>query len=240
MKKMQLEYEIKYGKKNLGCSVTYNLEIYEIPSTETYPYPTRIIDTCGFCDARGIDYDSKIIEDIKNLFVNSKIDNLNAICLIFKANDTRAHTRAEYIINKFLSLFSDDFLNNFIIIFTFAHFSADILTPKTLEGSLTFVKVFGNIENLTKFCFNNYGYFTNDRIDYDSIYDNNTINFNNFFKYLTELNHIIFENSKKIMNSLIYIEKELEKINFKIEEINGEIKHLIEEKKNQVLKNNIF
>ena len=99
MKKMQLEYEIKYGKKNLGCSVTYNLEIYEIPSTETYPYPTRIIDTCGFCDARGIDYDSKIIEDIKNLFVNSKIDNLNAICLIFKANDTRAHTRAEYIIN---------------------------------------------------------------------------------------------------------------------------------------------
>ena len=42
------------------------------------------------------------------------------------------------------------------------------------------------------------------------------------------------------MNSIIYIEKELEKINFKIEEINGEIKHLIEEKKNQVLKNNIF
>ena len=42
------------------------------------------------------------------------------------------------------------------------------------------------------------------------------------------------------MNSLIYIEKELEKINFKIEEINGEIKHLIKKKKNQVLKNNLF
>ena len=237
-KKMQLEYEIKYGKKNLGCSVTDKPEIYEIPSTETYPYPMRLIDTCGFGDTRGIEYDKKIIEDIKNLFDNSKIDNLKAICLIFKATETRMHSRAEYIINKLFSLFSDDFLNNFIIIFTFADSFKNIPAISMLEGNSTFIKIFGNIKNFPKFCFNNIGYFTNDRINYDSIYDNNTKNFNNFLKYLTELNTISLENSKKIMKSRIHIEKEIEKINYKIEEINGEIKLLVEEKKNLILKKN--
>ena len=237
-KKMQLEYEIKYGKKNKGSSITDKPEIYEISTTKAYPLSLRLIDTCGFGDTRGIEYDNKFIEDIKNLFDNSKIDNLKAICLIFKASETREHLRIKYIINKLFSSFSDDFLNNFIIIFTFADSLTDIHAFNILKGNLTFVKIFGDIEKFPKFYFNNIAYFSNDRINYDSIYDDNTRNFNNFFKYLTDLKPISLENSKKVMNCRIHIEKEIESINHKIEKINEEIKQLIKTKKNLVLKKN--
>ena len=63
----QKEYEIKYGKKSLGSSVTDIPEIYQVGPTKLFDNQLQIIDTTGFGDTRGIDYDSKIIEDIHNL-----------------------------------------------------------------------------------------------------------------------------------------------------------------------------
>ena len=115
----QKEYEIKYGKKSLGSSVTDIPEIYQVGPTKLFDNQLQIIDTTGFGDTRGIDYDSKIIEDIHNLLEISKIEKINAICLIFKANETRAHDRLRYLLDKLFSLFGKDVKNNFIIIFTF-------------------------------------------------------------------------------------------------------------------------
>jgi len=235
-KNMQSEYESKYGKKNYGSSVTDKPEIYEIPSTTTYPYSLRLIDTCGFGDTRGSEYDNKIIEDLKNLFDNSRIENLKAICLFFKASETRNHSRTNYIINKLLSLFSDDILKNFIIIFTFIDSLTNIPAINVLKGNSTFVKIFGDIENIPKFYFNNLVYFINDRINCDSIYDDNNINFNNFLKYLNQLEPISLENSKKILTYKIHLETEFKNIFNKIDDINREINQLIETKKNLVLK----
>ena len=237
-KKMQSEYESKYGKKNYGSSVTDKPEIYEIPSTETYPHSLKLIDTCGFGDTRGNEYDNKIIEDIKNLFDNSRIENLKAICLFFKASETRNHSRTNYIINKLLSLFSDDFIKNFIIIFTFTDSLTNIPAINVLKGNLIFEKIYGDIENIPKFYFNSFAYFTNDRINYDSIYGENTRNFNNFLKYLNQLEPISLENSKIIINYRIHFETEFKNISNKIEDINKKIKQLIEAKKNLVLKKN--
>jgi hypothetical protein len=139
--------------------ITDKPEIYKIPSTKTYPLSLRLIDSCGFWDTRGIEYNNKFIEDIKNIFDNLKIDNLKVIFLIFKASETREHLRIKYIINILFSSFNDDFLKNFIIIFTFADSLIDIPAFNILKGNLAFVKIFGNIENFPKFYFNNIAYF---------------------------------------------------------------------------------
>ena len=78
---MQIECEKNMVKKTLVC----NPEIYEIPSTKSYNKSLWLIDTFGLWDTRGIEYNNKIKEDIQNLFDNPKINNLKAICLIFKA-----------------------------------------------------------------------------------------------------------------------------------------------------------
>ena len=107
---------------------------------------------------------------------------MKANCLIFKASETREHLRIKYIINKLFSSFSDDFLNNFIIIFTFADSLKDIPAFNILKSNLTFLKIFENIKKFPKFYFNNIAYFNNVIINYDSIYDGGTINFYFFFK----------------------------------------------------------
>lgn len=69
-KKLQLEYESKYDKKTLGSSVTDKSEIYDIPSNKLFNNNIRLMDTIGFGDTRGIEFDNKIEKDIKNLLDN--------------------------------------------------------------------------------------------------------------------------------------------------------------------------
>ena len=94
----------------------------------------HLIDTAGFGDTRGPQYDEKITVDIQNLFNGSEIENLNAVCLIFKANQTRANERLELIMNKLFSLFGKEIRNNIIIIFTFADNFKNIEGVNTLKN----------------------------------------------------------------------------------------------------------
>ena len=93
-KALQLEYAKKHGKKPEGSNITDCQAIYNIEQTVLYKNPIRLIDTAGFGDTRGEVYDEQITKDIQKLFESSEIENLNAICLIFKTTETRAHDRA--------------------------------------------------------------------------------------------------------------------------------------------------
>ena len=230
-KKKQLEYESKYGKKTAGCSVTDKPEIYEISSTKLYNNCIRLIDTTGFGDTRGIEYDNRIIKDIKNLLDNCDIDNLKAICLIFKATETRAHDRLKYIMKQVFSLFSEDIKKNFIIIFNFVDSKTDLPVIKVLKSeNLPFIKIFGDIENIPKFYFNNQAYFSDDKINYEYIYEENNKNFNNFLNYLSNLEPVSLINTKKIIQGRIHIREEILKINEKIEKMNNEIMSMMKAK----------
>ena len=223
-KKLQLEYESKYDKKTLGSSVTDKSEIYDIPSNKLFNNNIRLIDTIGFGDTRGIEFDNKIAKDIKNLLDNYQIDNLKAICLIFKRSDTRAHDRLKYIYKKLFSLFSYDTKKNFIIIINFIDSIEYIPVIEVLKnGSLPFIKIFDNIDTLPKFYFNNNSYNTSDKLNYENIYENNKKNFNNFLKCLSNLNSISLNNTKKVINSRTYIIEQFEEINKRIEELNTTI-----------------
>ena len=199
-KQQQKEYESKYGEKSSGSSVTDKPEIYELYPTKLYNNPIRIIDTSGFGDTRGIGYDNKIIEDIRNLFENSNIDNITAICLFFKASDTRAHDRFNYILEKIFSIFGEDIKCNFVVLFNFADSYTDLPIMNVLKDTNTlFYKIFGDIENLPTFCFNNRAYFSSNKDNVYNFYENNNNNFKQFFEYLSKLESKSLDNTKKVL-----------------------------------------
>ena len=69
----------------------------------------KIIDTPGFGDIRGQEYDEKKVHDIINLLKYSDIEYHNVICLMFKANQNRVTDKFNMIINQIFSLFGEDY-----------------------------------------------------------------------------------------------------------------------------------
>ena len=209
-KALQKEYEKKHGKKPDGSSVTDSPAIYNIEPTKSFNNPIRLIDTAGFGDTRGESYDEKITKDIQKLFESSEIENLNAICLIFKASETRAHDRAKKVIKKLFSLFGEEIKNNIIIIFTFADDFNDIPALKTLKDKTSpFAKILGDIENLPHFAFNNKAYFSPNRNQFSGTYENNTKNFGNLLQKIFELRRISLESSKEVINKRMQIKNNI-------------------------------
>ena len=223
-KKLQQQYEQKHGKKPDGCSVTDTPAIYNIEPSIVFNNPIRLIDTAGFGDTRGPQYDEKITQDIQTLFESSEIENLNAICLIFKASETRAHDRAKAVLNKLFSLFGKDIKNNIIIIFTFVDDFNQIPALKTLKDkSSPFEQILGDIDKLPHFGFNNLAYFTNDRESFNKAYDNNTKNFAKLLKYIFNLKRISLESTKEVIRSRMHIKNNISNLCDQLNDIMLEI-----------------
>lgn len=209
-KSLQEEYEKKHGKKLEGCSVTDVPAIYNIEASNLFKNPIRLIDTAGFGDTRGPEYDEKITEDIRNLFEGSEIETLNAVCLIFKANQTRSTDRLKMVMNKLFSLFGKEIKNNIIIIFTFADNFKKIEAVNTLKDKNgPFYEILGDIEKMPYFAFNNMAYFSSDRDEVEKIYENNTKNFGSLLKKIFSLKRISLESTKKVINNRMHIKNNI-------------------------------
>ena len=209
-KSLQEEYQKLHGKKEPGCSVTDTPAIYNIEASMLFKNPIRLIDTAGFGDTRGPQYDAKITEDIKDLFEGSEIENLNAVCLIFKATETRATDRLEMVMNKLFSLFGSEIKKNIIIIFTFCDNFKNIEGLKVLKNKNgPFYKILGNIEEIPYFGFNNTAYFSSDKKTVEAIYENNTKNFGSLLKYIFSLKRISLESSRKVINDRLHIKNNI-------------------------------
>jgi len=209
-KSLQEEYEKEHGKKLEGCSVTDVPAIYNIEASNLFKNPIRLIDTAGFGDTRGPEYNEKITEDIRNLFEGSEIETLNAVCLIFKANQTRSTDRLKMVMNKLFSLFGNEIKNNIIIIFTFADNFKKIEAVNTLKDKNgPFFEILGDIEKIPYFAFNNMAYFTSDRDEVEKIYENNTKNFGSLLKKIFSLKRISLESTKKVINNRMHIKNNI-------------------------------
>ena len=216
-KQKQEKYEKIYGKKSLGSSITDIPEIYLIPANKLVNKPIQVIDTTGFDDTRGIEYDNKIIKDIYDLLMNNKIYYINAICLILKSTESRAHERMKYLMDESFSLFSEDVKANFLIIFTFVDNFNNFQIIKVLKNeNMDFSKIFGNIKNLPIFSFNNKAYFDDDINFYNSIFQNNAKNFEDLFDYISCLEPSSLDKTKKILKERIEIREEIKEIISKI------------------------
>ena len=82
--------------------------------------PLIIIDSQGYGDTRGKQYDEMIDEAFRYVFSNL-IDHINAALFIVKSNTSRLDILTKYIFSSVTSLFSEDISENFIILATFAN-----------------------------------------------------------------------------------------------------------------------
>lgn len=82
--------------------------------------PVIIIDSQGYGDTRGKEYDDKVDEAFRYVF-SSVIDHINSAFFIVKSNTNRIDVLTKYIFSSVTSLFSDDVSENFIVLATFAN-----------------------------------------------------------------------------------------------------------------------
>ena len=137
-------------------SQTKEVNIYHIKSHNSYP-PIKIIDTPGFGDTSGIEFDKKIIKMIYKKF--KEIKDLNSVCILLKHNEVRFDYSQRYIFNCIIDLFGKDMSENFMILFSFCDIG-EISSKKCFEGKDSlFYKIIKKIKEPWYFKFNNSGYF---------------------------------------------------------------------------------
>ena len=104
-------------KKGQSESQTDGVHIYYLK--DALNKPIIILDSQGFGDTRGIEFDQKVVDAFAHIF-SEVIDHINAICFIVKSTDARLDINIKYIINQVSGLFSEDISINFFALATHA------------------------------------------------------------------------------------------------------------------------
>jgi hypothetical protein len=86
------------------------------------PYTLILIDTPGFGDTRGINFDEEIGRSLKEFFSNKThpINELSSIGLVIQASQARLTAEQMYVFNAVLNIFGNDVIKNICLLFTFA------------------------------------------------------------------------------------------------------------------------
>ena len=186
--------EITGTKKPICWSITDYCKIYNIESKNTFSHPIKITDTPEFRNTRGNECDNVIIQGIQKWFINE-------ICLIFKANETWFHGRISQTFDKIFSIFGEDIIKNFIIVFTFVDDFSYIPTLKVLLGENSlFRKIMGNIKDLPYFLFNNRAHFIIISEDFRTAYNNKKKNFDKLLNCIFQQKKVNLDFTKKVLN----------------------------------------
>ena len=149
---------------NQSKSRTSYVTAYHINSINNNP-PITIIDTPGFGDSRGIKFDEKIVEMIRDLFKNW-IDTVDAICFVASSSSPRLTTTQKYIFSSIVSLFGNDIADNFVPMLTFCDGKEPQILASFLDDESTFKKsIYDHIKDNTPWYlqFNNSAIFESNR-----------------------------------------------------------------------------
>ncbi|KAL4009667.1 hypothetical protein ACER0C_003519 [Sarotherodon galilaeus] len=126
---------VEEEKKSQSESQTSDVIVYEIFGFEdkTLHYSLTIIDTPGFGDTKGTEYDDIISEQLLDLFRSEDgIYELNAVCLVMKATDNRLSYRQRQIFDSIISLFGRNLEKNIVALVT----HSDGLPPENALNAL--------------------------------------------------------------------------------------------------------
>ncbi|KAH3872954.1 hypothetical protein DPMN_036177 [Dreissena polymorpha] len=88
------------------------------------PYTLNVIDTPGFGDARGIDRDDEICDQIREMLADKEqtgIITIDAECYVFEAQATGPTPKQRNIFQLIMSLFGNDIAQNICSMITFAN-----------------------------------------------------------------------------------------------------------------------
>ena len=146
--------------KSTGESVTNNVNIYNIRiNNSLIKFPCfKIVDTPGFGDTRGLDFDKKIIEMIEDTFKN-RCDSINAICFVAKSNEMRLSDHLKYILGEVMSIFGKDVGENFIAMLTFCDGQVPNIVPILESKESKFSEIREQINDPWYLIFNNSAIF---------------------------------------------------------------------------------
>ncbi|CAG2226130.1 unnamed protein product [Mytilus edulis] len=111
------EEKVKEGKQNE--SQTNGITCYRIPWKHGSKIDCKlcVIDTPGFNDTRGPEFDKQISEMVKNLFQKG-IKGLDALCLVVNVTRVRITDREMYVFSSILELFAKDISDNIFLFLT--------------------------------------------------------------------------------------------------------------------------
>ncbi|XP_054880562.1 uncharacterized protein LOC129355038 [Poeciliopsis prolifica] len=108
-------------KRSQTESQTSDVIVYELFGFEgkTLPFSLTIIDTPGFGDTRGIEYDVVVSERLFQLFQSKNgIKELHAVGLVVKSSVNRLSDRLKYIFESVMSQFGKDIEKNIVALVT--------------------------------------------------------------------------------------------------------------------------
>ncbi|XP_018430575.1 PREDICTED: uncharacterized protein LOC108803232 [Nanorana parkeri] len=120
------------SEKSQAHSQTSGVTIYQINHEDEFriPYSITIIDTPGFGDTRGIQYDEKIMRKIREFFRKCPFTEIDAICFVVQSSLARLTPTQKYIYENISSIFGKDIKENIVFFTTFS----DVQEPKVLSA----------------------------------------------------------------------------------------------------------
>ena len=121
-------------KKKQAESQTDGVHLYYVRDYNNNP--VIIIDSQGYGDTRGKQYDDMVDDAFRYVF-SSVIDHINTALFIVKSNTNRLDILTKYIFSSVTSLFSEDISENFIILATFANRDTMKNGPDFIHSILT-------------------------------------------------------------------------------------------------------
>ena len=216
---------IKESEKPKGQSESQTDGIHLYYLKDSNNNPIIIIDSQGFGDTRGKDYDELINKAFEYTFTNI-IDHINIVCFVVKSSEARLDILVKYIFSSATSLFSDEICQNFFILNTHANRSTIRKGPQFINSILLeplFKEIFEKTEKKFWYAIESISFFDNDIND-------------RLCKYsFDQLKEFYEERVKKSKRREIYKSKEIIKerneINDKIKNIIANYTNIISEKK---------
>lgn len=112
--KVSLGKQDKNEFQEVGESATQNVKTYVFPISNNVNI--RLIDTPGMGDTRGIEQDDINCDNILDYIAN--IDELHAICVLFRPDKSRSTVFFQYCIAQIFSRLDKSAANNIIFVFT--------------------------------------------------------------------------------------------------------------------------
>ena len=207
------------NSNNQSNSKTSDVNIYYIKSHNGFP-PIKIIDTPGFGDNKGIEYDKNIIKKIGELFLK-KISRINVICLVVQSFNVRLTLNQKYIFQSVINLFGKNVIGNFVIMLTFSDGGKNQIIDSLLnDSSFSIIKEYLDVPWYLNF--NNSAIFSDKNDEITDIYFQ--MGMESFEKFLKKI--------KSLPPKSVNISKD---VFIKRERINIIIEYLIREIHNQVL-----
>ena len=196
-------------------SKTSEVNIYYIKRTKKHP-PIKIIDTPGFGDTRGLEFDNQTVKKIGNLF-KEDLEEINLICLVVKASTSRLTESQQYVFSCVINLFGNDVAENFISIITFYDGSEPLAKEALKDPKSGFSQIKSKIRNDWYLNFNDGVIFTKSKTKENKLNWKKT--FSSFDKFMKILNKV----PKKSLEKSRRIFELKEKLNTDVENLSTEL-----------------